>query len=138
MSPAGGGLFTTISEYAKFAQMLCNGGTYNGERIIGRKTLELMTTDQLTDLEKKTVFRNWHRLIGSYSYGLGMRVMVDPKKVGYNGTVGEFGWTARPALGSVWTRRKNLWQSSFSRAIRRAMNGTNPSWFPQFIPRLSK
>lgn len=88
----GGGLFSTIHDYSRFAQMLCDGGVFGNERILGRKTVELMTSDHLNDLQKQTVFRNWKRLIGSYSYGLGMRVMVDPAYCGYNGTKGEFGW----------------------------------------------
>jgi len=88
----GGGLFSTINDYGRFAQMLCDGGVFGNERILGRKTVELMTSDHLDDVQKKTVFRNWKRLIGSYSYGLGMRVMVNPAYCGYNGTAGEFGW----------------------------------------------
>ncbi len=43
----GGGLSGTTMDYAKFIQILCNGGTYNGIRLLGRKTIDVMTSDQL-------------------------------------------------------------------------------------------
>lgn len=43
----GGGLSGTTMDYAKFIQILCNGGTYNGVRLLGRKTIDVMTSDQL-------------------------------------------------------------------------------------------
>ncbi len=43
----GGGLSGTTMDYAKFIQALCNGGSYNGVRILGRKTIDVMTSDQL-------------------------------------------------------------------------------------------
>ena len=43
----GGGMFSTAGDYARFAQMLLNGGQLDGVRILGRKTVELMTQNQL-------------------------------------------------------------------------------------------
>ena len=43
----GHGLFGTTEDYFRFAQMLCNGGVFEGRRIIGRKTLDLMHTNLL-------------------------------------------------------------------------------------------
>ena len=48
MESGGGGLVSTTMDYARFSQMLLNGGTLDGNRIIGRKTLELMASDHLT------------------------------------------------------------------------------------------
>ena len=47
MESGGGGLVSTTMDYARFCQMLLNGGTLDGDRIIGRKTLELMASDHL-------------------------------------------------------------------------------------------
>ena len=47
MESGGGGLVSTTMDYARFCQMLLNGGTLDGNRIIGRKTLELMASDHL-------------------------------------------------------------------------------------------
>jgi CubicO group peptidase (beta-lactamase class C family) len=49
----GGGLSSTAMDYARFIQALVNNGEYNGERILGRKTIELMTADQLITLNRK-------------------------------------------------------------------------------------
>ncbi len=46
----GGGLASTARDYARFAQMVLNGGELNGRRLLGRKTVELMTTDHLGDI----------------------------------------------------------------------------------------
>ncbi len=45
MESGGGGLVSTTMDYARFSQMLLNGGTLDGNRIIGRKTLELMASE---------------------------------------------------------------------------------------------
>ena len=47
MESGGGGLVSTTMDYARFCQMLLAGGTLDGTRIIGRKTLELMASDHL-------------------------------------------------------------------------------------------
>jgi len=44
---AGTGLYGTIEDYARFCQMILNGGTFNGNRILGRRTIEMMSVDQL-------------------------------------------------------------------------------------------
>lgn len=49
----GGGLSSTAMDYARFIQALVNDGEYNGHRILGRKTIELMTADQFVALNKK-------------------------------------------------------------------------------------
>ena len=46
-----GGLYSTAADYARFGQMLLNGGELDGASILGRKTVELMTTNQLTMLD---------------------------------------------------------------------------------------
>lgn len=85
----GAGLVSTVEDYSHFAMMLVNGGTYNGKRILGHKTVEYLTTPQLT--EKQAVTYDWDSIAG-YSYGNLLRVLVDPVKAVSNGTIGEFGW----------------------------------------------
>lgn len=58
----GAGLNGPIEDYAKFMQMLLNKGTFNNRRILGRKTVELMFSDQLTNIE------------GDYQFGLGLEI----------------------------------------------------------------
>src|SRR6059036_1893153 len=43
----GAGIFSTAGDFARFAQMLCNGGTLEGKRILGRKTIELMAANHM-------------------------------------------------------------------------------------------
>jgi Beta-lactamase class C and other penicillin binding proteins len=85
----GAGLVSTIEDYSNFASMLANGGTYNGVRILGRKTVEHIATPQLTS--KQALAYNWESLYG-YSYGNFCRVMTDTAKAASNGSIGEFGW----------------------------------------------
>lgn len=86
----GAGLLSTLKDYSRFAHMLANGGELGGERIIGRKTIELMATNHLTEQTHQNY--NWGYLSG-YGYGLGVRVLVDPALGGLNSSIGEFGWS---------------------------------------------
>ena len=85
----GGGLFSTVGDYARFAQMLLHGGTLDGQRILGRKTVDLIATDHLTPQQQAT--HNWDTQRG-YGYGLGVRVMTRPEIADINGSLGEWGW----------------------------------------------
>lgn len=86
----GGGILSTIDDYMRFAKTLTMGGTSeDGVRILGRKTIDLLRSDQLNEEQKKDF--NWDYLNG-YSYGMGVRTLVDPAKAGIPGSVGEFGW----------------------------------------------
>ena len=85
----GGGLFSTVRDYSRFAQMLLHGGTLDGVRILGRKTIDLISTDHLTPEQRKT--DSWDTQRG-YGYGLGVRVMTNPELAGINTSVGEWGW----------------------------------------------
>jgi CubicO group peptidase (beta-lactamase class C family) len=87
----GHGLFSTIGDYFRFAQMLANGGELEGERIIGRKTLELMHSNyvpaSLLPLEIGGL------PMPGYGFGLGSRVLLDIAQSSAPGSVGEFGWS---------------------------------------------
>ena len=85
----GGGLYSSVHDYSRFAQMLLHGGTLDGVRILGRKTVDLISTDHLTPEQRKG--STWDTQRG-YGYGLGVRVMTNPELAGINGSVGEWGW----------------------------------------------
>lgn len=85
----GVGLVSTVEDYLKFAAMMANGGTYHGEKIISRKTIDLMRTERLTPYQH-THFDNSYN--AGYGYGLGVRTMLHPEKTS-NVSIGEFGWT---------------------------------------------
>lgn len=83
----GGGLFSTAADYARFAQMLLNGGQLDGTRILSRKTVELMTQNHLKHLADPHPFGA--RQLG---FGLGVRVVTDVGEGNTIGSVGCFGW----------------------------------------------
>lgn len=85
----GAGLVSTISDYEKFVQMLLNGGNLNGRRILGRKTVDYMTSCTVT--EKQLAECCWESMRG-YGYGNFMRILTDRTAAACNASLGEFGW----------------------------------------------
>lgn len=89
--PMGGsGLFSTIQDYSRFAQALCNGGELNGVRILSRKAFEQMTVDHLggKPVENRTYTEG-------YGFGLGVAVRTNNGLAGTLGTLGSFGWSGK-------------------------------------------
>ncbi len=76
----GGGLCSTIGDYTRFCQMLLNGGELDGVRVLSRKTVELMTADQVGDLNAGTGF------------GLGFGVTRNLREGGELTSVGAYRW----------------------------------------------
>ena len=86
----GAGLISSVDDYIKFANALCNNGkTQNGEKILSKHTIDLMRTNHLDETSLKDF--NWIQMSG-YGYGLGVRTMIDKVKGGSLSPVGEFGW----------------------------------------------
>lgn len=88
----GHGLFCTTGDYMRFALMLLNNGTLNGTRILGRKTAELMHTNQIPASQLPLSIREGLPING-YGFGLGSRVMMDVGMAGIPGSVGAYGWS---------------------------------------------
>lgn len=84
------GLYSTTNDYAKFAQMLLDNGTYKGKIFLKKETVDYIRQNRLTP-EQQQDFVSWIHFNG-YGYGSFMRVLVDAKKDGTNGNVGEYGW----------------------------------------------
>jgi CubicO group peptidase (beta-lactamase class C family) len=79
----GAGIVSTAGDYARFLQMMLNGGELDGARILSRKTVDLMTVNHLgPGIE----FR------GGEGFGLGFSVVKDLGLRGIPGSVGEYGW----------------------------------------------
>lgn len=89
----GGGLVCTTADYARFCQMLLSGGALDGVRILGRKTVELMTIDHTGGA--KPLPADWPQDWGNaaYGFGLGVRVLTDLGKSNAGGSLGEYGWS---------------------------------------------
>lgn len=91
----GGGLVSTAGDYLKFARMLLGNGQSDGVRILGRKTLELMTSNHLPDGKDLTECASGGFSETTYAgigFGLGFSVMLDPAEGQVSGTPGEFAW----------------------------------------------
>ncbi len=78
----GAGLLSTARDYARFLQMLLDGGELDGVRILGPKTVELMTSNHVG-----TLFNE-----GRLGFGLGFEVVEHLGRSARYGSVGEFGW----------------------------------------------
>ena len=78
----GAGILSTANDYARFLQMLLNGGQLDGKRILSRKSVDLMTSDHL-----RTIPYN-----AGQGFGLGFSIVKDVGANGLPSTTGEFGW----------------------------------------------
>jgi CubicO group peptidase (beta-lactamase class C family) len=102
--PSGaGGLYSTAGDYARFAQMLLDGGTLDGVTILGRKTVELMMQNHLTHLDPPVnEFSNFE------GFGLGGYVVLDVAGRGRLGSVGTFGWSGAAGTYYFIDRQEKL------------------------------
>jgi CubicO group peptidase (beta-lactamase class C family) len=84
---AGGGMVSTLHDYFTFAQMLLNGGEINGTRILGRKTVEYLTSNHLPEnlipFEAKSP---------GEGFAMAMSVTVDPNMSLFMNSKGTYGW----------------------------------------------
>jgi CubicO group peptidase (beta-lactamase class C family) len=89
----GAGAVSTTGDYLRFTQMLLNGGTLDGVRIMSRSTIKLMTSDHLA-----TIVSNQQQpgklLLGTdgYTFGLGFAVRMQDGIAGVPGSAGEYMW----------------------------------------------
>jgi len=92
----GGGLVSTANDYFRFASLMLNKGELDGIRLLGRKTVELMTMNHLPDGQDLTNLA----LPGMFTetayagvgFGLGFSVTQSPARAQIAGTAGEFAW----------------------------------------------
>jgi CubicO group peptidase (beta-lactamase class C family) len=89
MESGGGGLVSTTMDYARFCQMLLNGGALDGIRIIGRKSLQLMAADHLGPHVKVCS----PLMPAGHGFGLGFAVRTDAGMAPFPGSVGQFFWS---------------------------------------------
>jgi CubicO group peptidase (beta-lactamase class C family) len=83
----GAGLVSTAQDYARFAQMLLNGGSLDGARLLSPKTIELMTTSHTADIQAGPI-------VGAGAhFGLGFRVVTDVGATQTLGSPGIYGWS---------------------------------------------
>src|SRR6266852_7817786 len=89
MESGGGGLVSTTMDYGRFSQMLLNGGVLDGNRIVGRKTLQLMASDHLVPKVKV----DSPLMPAGHGFGLGFAVRTQPGMAPFPGSLGQFFWS---------------------------------------------
>jgi CubicO group peptidase (beta-lactamase class C family) len=89
MESGGGGLVSTTMDYARFCQMLLNGGSLDGVRIIGRKALALMASNHL-DADVKV---DSPLMPAGHGFGLGFAVRTKTGMAPFPGSAGQFFWS---------------------------------------------
>lgn len=86
----GAGLLSTIDDYARFAQMLLNGGSLDGTRILSPRTVQYLTSGELTPPQQAAMRRfGGHE---GYTYSHLLRRLIDPGQACLMSEVGEYGW----------------------------------------------
>ena len=91
----GGGLTGTIGDYARFCQMLLNGGELDGERLLSPITVNYMRSNQLPDNSDMAAMGQpvWSETsYDGIGFGLGFAVVIDPPKASIITSVGEHHW----------------------------------------------
>ena len=89
----GGGLVSSLNDYARFAQMLLNGGELDGKRYLGPAAFKTMTSDQIG--ASSGVARDYYYFPGDgFGYGYGLAVRTDPgnARPPPPGSIGELKW----------------------------------------------
>jgi CubicO group peptidase (beta-lactamase class C family) len=130
----GAGLVSTIDDYAKFANMLMNGGSANGVRILQPGTVKFLVSPSLNAVQQQK-FEEKHPHKVGYSYGNYMRVMTDPGRAVTLGSIGEYGWDGwlgthfsnnpRERLTLLFmTQRKDGGALSLTRKVRNIVFGS--------------
>jgi CubicO group peptidase (beta-lactamase class C family) len=100
----GGGLCSTAADYLTFCRALINGGELGGVRLIGPKTLQLMTSNHLPgglDLPGMSRSLFSEATYNGIGFGLGFAVTMDPARTLIPGSVGEYSWGGA-ATTSFW------------------------------------
>lgn len=91
----GAGLFSTADDYLRFAQMLANGGTLDGARILSRKSVEWMTSDHTGGIRGPAYSPG-----AGYGFGLGVAVRLGKGQAVIPGSPGDFHWGGY--AGTFW------------------------------------
>jgi CubicO group peptidase (beta-lactamase class C family) len=94
--PSGaGGLVSTVEDYLAFAQMMLDKGTFDGHRILSSRTVETVTTNQITPEQRDGPHRP---IIENRGWGLGMSIIVERDEI--SSSIGAYGWDG--GMGTSW------------------------------------
>ena len=112
----GHGLYSTLEDFMKFVEMLHTGKTKDGEKIIDKKIIDLMTKNHLNNklfpieiLNITTIKdQNYTNDLDGYGWGLGFRTLINPAKNNNLGNIGEFGWSGAAATYFLVDPKKEI------------------------------
>ena len=104
LESGGGGFVSTATDYSRFCQVLLNGGTLDGERIIGRKTLRFMASDHLGPGVKVMT----SVIPPGYGFGLGFAVRLQTGMAPAAGSIGQFYWSGVLGTGFFIDPAENM------------------------------
>lgn len=106
LSMGGSGMISTPEDYMRFAQMLLNGGTFNGNKILGRKTIELMTSNQVDSLDYPEELLS---VVGANNkFGLGVNVVTDLGSKNELYSTGSYYWGGRYGTSFIIDPKEEL------------------------------
>ena len=92
-----GGLVSTVDDLLAFGEMMLKGGKYDSERILSRRSVEVMTTDQITP-EQKAVSSFFPGFWDSHGWGFGVCIVTRQDDLA--ATPGRYGWDG--GYGTSW------------------------------------
>jgi CubicO group peptidase (beta-lactamase class C family) len=116
MESGGGGMVSTIGDYARFAQMILNGGTLDGKRYLSPKTIAYMGANHIGP--GSGIVPGPYYLPGpGFGFGLGFAVRTDAGIVPYEGSVGEMNWSGAGGTTFWIDRKENLFAVFMAQTI---------------------
>jgi CubicO group peptidase (beta-lactamase class C family) len=118
----GAGLSSTVYDYGIFLQMILNGGTYNGKRLLSRNAVRIMTMNQIGDLS----------LGGGEKFGLGFQIITERTAGKTMANEGTYSWGGAFAT-SYWVDPKEKLVMLFYRQLQGTTHGDLPEKFRALV-----
>jgi CubicO group peptidase (beta-lactamase class C family) len=129
----GGGLYSTVGDYMRFAQMLANGGVLNGKRLLAPRTIELMSTNHLPkELMTGEFGIGMQRMRPGFGFGYGVAVFENPELA--NSVIGKGSYLWDGAAGT-WFWVDPAHEIVYVGMIQRRFPGGPPVPFLQQLAR---
>lgn len=113
----GGGLSSTIFDYAIFLQMMLNGGVYNGTRLLSSNAVRMMTMNQIGDLS-----------LGDDKFGLGFAIATEKSSAVFPAQAGTYSWGGAFTT-SYWVDPKEKLVILFYRQLLGSSHGNLSDYF---------
>ena len=109
-----GGVLSTVADYARLAQMLLNGGELDGVRILGRKTVELMTSNHTRNIPIPMLGHG-------FGFGIGVGVRIESERNPLVRSVGSYGWGGAAGTGYFADPKEDMFVIYFTQMMGTGM-----------------